>query len=278
MGRVTDETGKPIAAATVYVSGETSRAVLTNAQGYYVFLAVPEGQYSVKVFKRGLPRLRTNKIFVPSHITVRKDFSFGDTGEPQRQMLAKAGAPKPLPKPAEPAAPKVETSHEKPVAQPTPTAKPAPAPATEEVALASASTGEMVETTEIKGISTATITDEGLRKAAEQAEEVEKAAIATVEKDVELEGGLAAIVKKIVYPETAKNLKIEGLVVARVYVDESGNLTRIDLLKTAHELLDEEAIRVLSEEAIFKPAKAGNKDVAGALTVPIKFKIAKVTW
>jgi len=277
MGRVTDETRKPIAAATVYVSGKTSKAVLTNAQGYYVFLAVPEGQYNVKVFKRGLPRLRTNKVFVPSHITVRKDFNFGNGGIKPNTMLAKSGArkpmPKPTPKPKKPAIAQTQPPKEK---AKTPTQEIVKVPEQEKIALASSEKTQVA--TEIKGVSTAKIQDEGLRKAAEHAEEVEKAAIAAVEKDVELEGGLAAVVKKIVYPETAKKLKIEGLVVARIYVDELGSLTRIDLLKTAHELLDEEAIRVLSEEATFKPAKAGDKDVAGALTVPIKFKIAKVTW
>ncbi len=283
MGLVTDYSGKPVAGATVFVSGPTSKAVLTNAQGYYVFLTVPEGKYNMKVFKSGMPRLRTNKVYVPSKATLRRDFTF-ITDAQNRALLAQKEAER---KRIEEEALKQQEEEKKQLLaekrKRTPPVKPrhsiAPkAKPSEKPEFASAGSELNNSATAIESTSNDAITDVGLKAATKAAEEAEKNALAMVESQVEIEGGLGAVIKKINYPDTAKKLKIEGLVVARAYVDEEGRLTRIDLLKQAHALLDEEAVRVLSEETFFKPAQQDGKNVSGAITVPIKFRIAKVVW
>ncbi len=277
MGRVTDYNGKPVAAATVFASGPTSKAVLTNAQGYYVFLAVPEGKYNLKVFKRGLPRLKTNKVYVPSKITVRRDFTF--ITESQQQILLAKKEKEQIRREEEKkrllAERQKKTEVKQKVVKPVIDSKSKPS-VPEKPSYASTDIAMKPET--IESTSNDAIIDIGLKAAAEAAEQAEKSAFDIVEKQVEINGGLAAVIKQIVYPDIAKKLKIEGLVVARVYIDSHGSLTRIDLLKQAHELLDEEAVRVLSEETVFTPAERDGKNVAGALTIPIKFKIAKVVW
>lgn len=277
MGRVTDYNGKPVAAATVFASGPTSKAVLTNAQGYYVFLAVPEGKYNLKVFKRGLPRLKTNKVYVPSEITIRRDFTF-ITKSQQQILLAKKEKNRIRRKEEKKRLlaerqKKIEENEQ--IVKPVVDSKSKPS-VPEKPSYTSTDIAMKPETNE--SASNDAITDIGLKAAAEAAVQAEKSAYDFVEKQVKINGGLSAVIKQIVYPDIAKKLKIEGLVVARVYVDSDGSLTRIDLLKQAHELLDEEAVRVLSEETVFAPAVRDGKNVAGALTIPIKFKIAKVVW
>lgn len=282
MGRISDYEGNAVAGATVFVTGPTSKAVLTNAQGYYVFLAVPEGKYNLKVFKRGMPRLKTNTVFVRPKITLRKDFTF-ITEKQQEILLAKQEAEnkhkesEQKQKLAEKPILVAQQTEEEKLAIKDPSIKPKP-DKTEQPKIVSVSNEPSTEIKTLETINTDAITDIGLKAAAKEAEEAEKLAFATTEKQVEIEGGIASVIKQINYPEVAKKLKIEGLVVARVYVDEKGYLTRIDLLKQAHELLDEEAVRVLSEKTSFQPAERDGKKVSGALTVPIKFKIAKVVW
>ncbi|RFM25450.1 MAG: energy transducer TonB [Candidatus Thermochlorobacter aerophilum] len=120
--------------------------------------------------------------------------------------------------------------------------------------------------------------DDEIKRITAEAEALTSQLNATVEKDVQIQGGIESIIKKIVYPETAIHMKIEGKVVARVFVDAKGNVLKIDILKPAHELLNEEAVRVLTEDAVYIPAQANGKPVAGAITVPLNFKIQKVTW
>lgn len=73
-------------------------------------------------------------------------------------------------------------------------------------------------------------------------------------------------------------MKIEGKVVVRVFVGRDGSPLRMEIMKSAHELLDEEALRVLSENAKFTPAVVNGQNAIGVITVPITFKIGKVVW
>jgi TonB family C-terminal domain len=259
LGRVVDGNGAPLPAATIYLSSSSStQAALSNSDGYYVFLAIPEGEYSLKAFKRGLPKTDPVSVTITANTTTRKDFILGPTGGSVTLLASSKPKEKPAEKPAteRPVAalvkPKEEKAAEKPVAE----AKPSEAEPT---------TVAVDEDDEIKRITA-------------EAEALASQLNATVEKDVQIQGGIEAVIKKIVYPETAIHMKIEGKVVARVFVDAKGNVIKIDILKPAHELLNEEAVRVLTEDAVYIPAQANGKPVAGAITVPLNFKIQKVTW
>jgi protein TonB len=257
LGRVVDGNGAPLPAATIYLSSSSStQAALSNSDGYYVFLAIPEGEYSLKAFKRGLPKTDPVSVTITANTTTRKDFILGPTGGSVTLLASSKPKEKPAEKPAteRPVAalvkPKEEQAADKPVAE----AKPS-----------GSATVAVDEDDEIKRITA-------------EAEALTSQLNATVEKDVQIQGGIESVIKKIVYPETAIHMKIEGKVVARVFVDAKGNVLKIDILKPAHELLNEEAVRVLTEEAVYIPAQAGGKPAAGAITVPLNFKIQKVTW
>jgi len=95
------------------------------------------------------------------------------------------------------------------------------------------------------------------------------------EKQVSVEGGLTGIYKKIIYPDLAKRLYIQGKVVVKVTVNEAGQISQIDFLKPGHEVLNEEVIRVLTTETHFIPAKLNGHAVAGSLVIPIKFALKR---
>jgi protein TonB len=261
LGRVVDGNGAPLPAATIYLSSSSStQAALSNSDGYYVFLAIPEGEYSLKAFKRGLPKTDPVSVTITANTTTRKDFILGPTGGSVTLLASSKPKEKPAEKPAteRPVAalvkPKEDQAADKPADKPVAEAKPS-----------GSATVAVDEDDEIKRITA-------------EAEALTSQLNATVEKDVQIQGGIESVIKKIVYPETAIHMKIEGKVVARVFVDAKGNVLKIDILKPAHELLNEEAVRVLTEETVYIPAQAGGKPAAGAITVPLNFKIQKVTW
>ncbi len=252
-GRVIDENGKPVPAATVFVSnGSINRAALTNAQGYYVFLGVEEGRYSLKVFKTGFPKISRENIAIAANSISRHDFKLG--GEALSNMqVASVVRERRSKGEIKPTSPKLENPTEK----------------TEAIVVKN----EVGETEELDESEV-----EQIKKAEETAMEEEAALNVAAEKEVTIEGGIAAIQKAIRYPETALNLKIEGKVVVRVFVGRDGSPLRMEIIKSAHELLDEEALRVISENAKFTPAVVNGKNAIGVITIPITFKIGKVVW
>jgi len=262
LGRVIDAGGSPVAAATVFLtSGAATQATVSNAQGYYVFLAVPEGAYTLKAQKRGLPKTDPVNVQVAANTTVRRDVTIG--AEAVAGPLLAANKPKAEPKQERTVADKPKADNADAAAQ---------AKAAAEAKAKAEADAKAAELARLKE-------EEELKKAAEEVARLEAEANATnVEQVVSIEGGREAVVKQIIYPETAVKLKIEGKVVSRVFVDNTGNVLKIDILKGAHELLNEEAVRVLTEETKYKPAIVNGKPVAGAITVPLNFKIGKVTW
>lgn len=248
IGRVVGEDNVPIAGATVSVSGQTAMVAISNAQGYYVLLDVPQGVYEVKATKRGQPVWR-GSVTVTSGITQRIDMKLGDKSE---NLVA--------------AKPTVETKKVK-VDKPKREVK---KEVEEEEKPEEVVAPAVVATTQDLA------KEKELQKAIEESEtlnQLDAAQADLPETDVEIVGGIEAIQSKIEYPMALKRAKIEGSVVARVFVDEQGNPLRISLIQPANKFLNEEVIRVLTEETKFKPAKLGNAPVRGAITIPVKFKI-----
>jgi len=90
-------------------------------------------------------------------------------------------------------------------------------------------------------------------------------------------GGDIALLKHIMentrYPQIAKENNIQGKVIIRFCVTETGSVNRISVLKGVDPELDKEAIRVVKTLPTFKPGSQGGKPVPVWYMVPITFTL-----
>lgn len=106
----------------------------------------------------------------------------------------------------------------------------------------------------------------------EEEEEEEPAFFVAVEEMPEPIGGIAAIQKNIVYPEIAKRAGVQGRVFVKAYVDENGNVQKVELIKGIGAGCDEEAMKAVKQTK-FKPGKQRGKAVRVQVTVPVLFRL-----
>jgi protein TonB len=106
----------------------------------------------------------------------------------------------------------------------------------------------------------------------EEKEEEEPVFFVAVEQMPEPIGGIAAIQKKIVYPEIAKRAGVQGRVYVKAYVDESGRVTKVELIRGIGAGCDEAAMKAV-QSVMFKPGKQRGKPVKVQVTVPVLFKL-----
>lgn len=85
-------------------------------------------------------------------------------------------------------------------------------------------------------------------------------------------GGMKAIQEKVVYPEEAKDKKIEGRVYVLTFIDENGEVVETKIIKGADPSLDSAAAQAV-RQVKFTPAKNEGKNVKVQVTVPIVFKL-----
>jgi periplasmic protein TonB len=85
-------------------------------------------------------------------------------------------------------------------------------------------------------------------------------------------GGIAAIQSKIVYPEIAKRAGVEGKVYVKAFVDESGNVTKVEIQKGIGAGCDEAAMKAVKETK-FKPGKQRGKPVRVQVSIPVVFRL-----
>lgn len=106
----------------------------------------------------------------------------------------------------------------------------------------------------------------------EEEEEAAPTFFVAVEDMPEPIGGIAAIQKKIVYPEIAKRAGVQGRVYVKAFVDEQGNVQDVELIKGIGAGCDEEAMRAV-QATQFKPGKQRGKPVKVQVSIPILFKL-----
>ncbi len=85
-------------------------------------------------------------------------------------------------------------------------------------------------------------------------------------------GGIGAIQSKIVYPEIAKRAGVEGKVYVLAFVNESGDVTKAEIIKGLGAGLDEAALNAVKQTK-FKPGKQRGKPVKVQVSIPIVFKL-----
>lgn len=82
------------------------------------------------------------------------------------------------------------------------------------------------------------------------------------------------ISEHIKYPPTAKEKRIQGKVYVQFIVEKDGSLTDIKIRRGAHQLLDDEAIRVIKLMPKWKPGSMRGKIVRVRYTIPITFALS----
>ncbi len=85
-------------------------------------------------------------------------------------------------------------------------------------------------------------------------------------------GGIAGIQSRIKYPEFAVRAGIEGIVSLLAYVDEDGNVVKVDVVRGLGAGCDEEAIRAVMATK-FKPGKQRGRAVKVKMGIPVRFKL-----
>lgn len=86
---------------------------------------------------------------------------------------------------------------------------------------------------------------------------------------------LKFINENIDYPDEAVENGIEGRVIMRFVVSSSGSVTRIEVLKSVHPVIDNEASRVISMLPAWKPGRQNGKPVPVWFSVPVTFRIKR---
>lgn len=109
-------------------------------------------------------------------------------------------------------------------------------------------------------------------------EEVEEEEIfVVVEEDPEFPGGLdslhAFIERNLVYPQLAKDNKIEGRVFVSFTVETDGSISNVKVLRDIGGGCGAEAIRVVMKMPKWKPGKQRGKPVRVQFNLPIEFKL-----
>ncbi len=75
------------------------------------------------------------------------------------------------------------------------------------------------------------------------------------------------------YPELAKQMRQEGLVLLAVDVDREGGPIKVEIKQSSgYRLLDQAAVRAVSHWK-FQPGRMGDIPVESAVTVPIRFRL-----
>jgi protein TonB len=85
-------------------------------------------------------------------------------------------------------------------------------------------------------------------------------------------GGLKSIQQKIVYPEIAKRVGVEGKVFVKAFVDETGTVTSAEIVKGIGAGCDEAAIDAVLQTK-FSPGKQRGRPIKVQVTIPIVFKL-----
>lgn len=98
-----------------------------------------------------------------------------------------------------------------------------------------------------------------------------------VEKKAQFIGGNEALKEylkeNLKYPQAALDEKIQGTVLVKFVVDETGAVLNPQIIRSAHPVLDEEALRVVRSMGKWQPGEYRNEPVRSYFTLPITFKL-----
>ena len=77
------------------------------------------------------------------------------------------------------------------------------------------------------------------------------------------------------YPTSAVRDGVQGTVMVEFVIEKDGKVTDVQVVKGVDELLDAEALKVVSASPKWKPGKVGGKKVRTSITIPVEFRLEK---
>ena len=87
-------------------------------------------------------------------------------------------------------------------------------------------------------------------------------------------GGQEALYSKIKYPKIAQDIGIEGRVLVRFIIDQQGNVTEPEIVRSVHPKLDEEVLRVI-KLVKFSPGVQNGVLVKVKMVQMVNFKLKR---
>lgn len=98
-----------------------------------------------------------------------------------------------------------------------------------------------------------------------------------IDKNAEFPGGMPGLDQylstNLVYPESARKNKLEGMVFVSFTVEKEGNLSDLKILRGVSPDIDAEAIRVFSAAPAWSPGKKNGVAVRSRYTLPLNFTL-----
>ena len=95
----------------------------------------------------------------------------------------------------------------------------------------------------------------------------------TAEKMPAIKGGMAAVGKKIRYPKIAREMGIQGVVYVGFVVTSEGKISDPKVLRSLAKPLDQEAIRLITEDVKFTPGYHQGNAVPVRMVLPVRFRL-----
>ena len=87
------------------------------------------------------------------------------------------------------------------------------------------------------------------------------------------EGVMRHMVKETKYPNKARRKGIQGMVCVRFVVERDVAVGEVEVLRSVHPLLDEEAVRVVKTFPRFSPGLQRGKPVRVSFSLPMNFSL-----
>ena len=98
-----------------------------------------------------------------------------------------------------------------------------------------------------------------------------------VDNSPEFPGGTMGLLEymrtTIQYPAQARKDTIQGRVLVSFIVNKDGSIVKPEIVKSAHPLLDEEALRMVNEMPAWKPGEQNGVPVRVKYTIPVNFRL-----
>lgn len=111
----------------------------------------------------------------------------------------------------------------------------------------------------------------------ETGEEDDKTPLVFAEVMPQFPGGKLALMKflreNVNYPYLAAQNGIEGMVTVRFIVTSTGSIDKVEVVRSVHGVLDEEAIRVVKEMPDWIPGSQRGKKVSVYFSLPVRFTL-----